>query len=185
MSTPRSGTLERVRQEHELQAAEPEAAGGSCGATPDLAGLDDAQARNVLVGQTVRFATTFLRWMESRPCDGLNYARISLLRALHRDGPAIMRDLGDQLGATPRNMTAIVDAMEQAGLVVRRPHPTDRRATLIELSPDGARAAAEAIGPRLDAMGEIFDSLTAAEREQFFAVMGKLTRAMRAQDGDC
>ena len=78
----------------------------------------------------------------------MNYARLSLLQALHCGGPAIMRDLGTQLGATPRNMTAMVDTLEQAQLVVRRPHPNDRRATMIELSPAGARAA-DGIGPRL------------------------------------
>jgi DNA-binding MarR family transcriptional regulator len=174
-----------VRQEDPLQAIRPETDDGACVARPDLVGLDDAEARNVLVGQTVRFATNFLRWMESRPCDGMNYARLSLLQALHCHGPAIMRDLGDQLGATPRNMTAIVDAMELAGLVVRRPHPRDRRATLIELSPDGVRAAAQAIGPQLDSIGEIFAGLTPAEREQFSAVMAKLTRAIRDQDRAC
>ena len=158
---------------------------GSCAEIPDLSGLDETQVRHVLVGQTARFTSSFLRWMEGRACDGLNYARLRLLQALHCGGPAIMRDLGTQLGATPRNMTAIVDAMEEAGLVVRRPHPTDRRATLIELSPDGARAATQAIGPQLDAISEIFAGLTPIEREQFSAVMGKLTQAMKDREQQC
>jgi DNA-binding MarR family transcriptional regulator len=153
--------------------------------SPDLAGLDDNEARHVLVGQTARFTTSFLRWMEGRACDGMNYARLRLLQTLHCGGPAIMRDLGTQLGATPRNMTAIVDVMEEAGLVVRRPHPTDRRATLIELSPDGARAATQAIGPQLDAISEIFTGLTPIEREQFSALMAKLTRAMKEREREC
>ncbi len=104
----------------------------------------------MLVAQTARFSASFLRWMETRACGGMNYARLRLLQALHCGGPAIMRDLGTQLGTTPRNMTAIVDALEEAQLVVRRPHPTDRRATLIELSPEGAREAEEGLGPRLE-----------------------------------
>jgi DNA-binding MarR family transcriptional regulator len=160
-------------------------AGGACGEGPDLAGLDDADVRQLLVGQTARFATGFLRWMETRSGDGLNYARMKLLQTLHCRGPAIMRDLGTELGATPRNMTAIIDAMEEAGLVVRRPHPTDRRATLIELSPDGARAAAQAIGPQLDTIAEIFTDLTPAEREQFSAIVAKLLRAMKDREPPC
>ena len=123
--------------------------------------------------------------MEGRACDGMNYARLSLLQALHCGGPAIMRDLGTQLGATPRNMTAMVDALEEAQLVVRRPHPTDRRATLIELSPAGERAAAQAIGPQLDAISEIFAGLSPVEREQFSAVMTKLTQAMKDREQQC
>jgi DNA-binding MarR family transcriptional regulator len=150
-----------------------------------LAGLDDSEARHVLVAQTARFTTSFLRWMEDRAGDGLNYARLRLVEALHCGGPAIMRDLGTQLGATPRNMTAIVDAMEEAGLVVRRPHPTDRRATLVELSPDGARAATQAIGPQLDAISEVFAGLNPIEREQFSALLAKLTQAMSDREQQC
>jgi DNA-binding MarR family transcriptional regulator len=96
-----------------------------------------------------------------------------------------MRDLGNQLGTTPRNMTAIVDALEDAHLVVRRPHPTDRRATLIELSPAGAREAEERLGARLDAMSEIFAGLSPGEREQFSAAMSKLMRAIRDRQQEC
>ena len=148
----------------------------------DLPGLDDAQVRHALVGQTARFTASYMRWMEDRAWGGMNYARLRLLQALHCGGPAIMRDLGTQLGATPRNMTAIVDALEEARLVVRRPHPNDRRATLIELSQEGTRAAAQAIGPQLDAISEIFAGLTPVEREQFSAVLAKLMQAMKEQD---
>ncbi len=145
----------------------------------------DGETRRLLVGQTARFAANFVRWMEGRTCDGLSYSRLRLLQALHCSGPAIMRDLGEQLGATPRNMTALVDALEEAQLVVRRPHPTDRRATLIELSEAGTQAANQALKPSLDAMAELFSSLSAAERQQFSALIVKLTRAMGPGQGKC
>ncbi len=145
----------------------------------------DAEGRRLLVGLTARFATDFVRWTEGRTCDGLSYSRLRLLQALHCRGPAIMRDLGEQLGATPRNMTALVDALEEAQLVVRRAHPTDRRATLIELSEAGAAATEQALEPRLDAMAELFASLSAAERAQFAALVVKLTKAMERGQGTC
>jgi len=169
-------------QEDPRLAADSATVAGACSETHSLAGLDDSEARHVLVAQTARFTTSFLRWMEDRAGDGLNYARLRLVEALHCGGPAIMRDLGTQLGTTPRNMTAIVDALEDARLVVRRPHPTDRRATLIELSPEGAREAASEIGPRLDVMSEIFAGLSPSEREQFSAVMTKMMHAMRDRE---
>jgi DNA-binding MarR family transcriptional regulator len=152
---------------------------------PDHAETREAESRRMLVAQTARFVSNFVRWMEGRTCDGLSYSRLRLLQALQCGGPAIMRDLGEQLGATPRNMTALVDALEEAQLVVRRPHPSDRRATLIELSASGTQAAGQALEPRLDAMAELFASLTAAEQEQFSALIGKLTRAMQPGQGTC
>ena len=138
-----------------------------------------------LVAETARFTSAFLRWMEGRACGGLTYARLRLLQALHCGGPAIMRDLGVQLGVSPRNMTAMVDALEEAQLVVRRPHPTDRRATLVELSPSGAREAEQALEPRLDAMAELFEGFTAAEQQAFADVLARLGQAMRDRQGDC
>jgi DNA-binding MarR family transcriptional regulator len=159
--------------------------GTECAGEVNFAGRSEADSRTILVAQTARFSASFLRWMETRACDGMSYARLRLLQALHCGGPAIMRDLGTQLGTTPRNMTAIVDALEDAQLVVRRPHPTDRRATLIELSPEGAREAEDGLGPRLDAMSEIFAGLTPGEREQFSAAMTKLMRAIKDRQQEC
>ena len=156
-----------------------------CGGDVNLAGRSEAETRTILAAQTARFSAGFLRWMETRAGDGMKFAQLRLLQALHCGGPGIMRDLGTQLGATPRNMTAIVDALEDARLVVRRPHPTDRRATLIELSAEGAREAQEGLAPRLSAMSEIFAGLSPDEREQFSAVITKLTRAIRERQGEC
>ena len=138
-----------------------------------------------LVAETARFTSAFMRWMEGRACGGLSYARLRLLQALHCGGPAIMRDLGVQLGVSPRNMTAMVDAMEDAQLVVRRPHPTDRRATLVELSPAGAREAEQALEPRLDAMAELFEEFSAAEQQAFADALVRLGQAIQARQDAC
>ena len=92
-----------------------------------------------------------------------------------------MRDLGEQLGVSPRNMTALVDALEDAELVVRRPHPTDRRATLVELSAAGTRQAEDALGPRLDAIAELFEGFSAADQQAFATALYRLGVAMRAR----
>ena len=150
-----------------------------------LAGLPEAERRRLLVAETARFTSAFLRWMEGRACDGLTYTRLRLLQTLHCGGPAIMRDLGDQLGVSPRNMTAMVDALEDAQLVVRRPHPTDRRATLVELSASGAREAEQALEPRLDAMAELFEGFSPGEQQAFAEALIRLGRAIRDRQGDC
>jgi DNA-binding MarR family transcriptional regulator len=159
---------------------------GRCGTAPvNLPSLGEADARQALAGQTARFAAAFLRWIDSRAGSGMSYGRLRLLQALHCRGPAIMRDLGTELGASPRNMTALVDALEEASLVVRRPHPTDRRATLVELSPAGVREAEQSLDEQLDAMSAIFGTLSAAEQEQFFAAIAKLVQAMKDGGQSC
>jgi DNA-binding MarR family transcriptional regulator len=56
-----------------------------------------------------------------------------------------MRALSEAVGVTPRTITGLVDALEADGWVQRRPHPSDRRATIVALTP-----AAEAAFARLD-----------------------------------
>jgi DNA-binding MarR family transcriptional regulator len=68
---------------------------------------------------------------------GLTEARVHLLWVLGLRGSTTQRDLADALRVTPRNVTGLVDALVDTGFVVRRPHPTDRRATLVELTRKG------------------------------------------------
>jgi DNA-binding MarR family transcriptional regulator len=73
---------------------------------------------------------------------GLTRAQAELLCRLGRSGPVTQRDLSRALACTPRNVTGLVDGPESRGLVARRSHPTDRRATLVTLTERGDRAAA-------------------------------------------
>ena len=52
------------------------------------------------------------------------------------------RELSRALRCTPRNVTGLLDALEDSGLVVRRPHPRDRRASLVNLTLGGKRTSA-------------------------------------------
>jgi DNA-binding MarR family transcriptional regulator len=50
----------------------------------------------------------------------------------------VMRALSTSLGVTPTTITGLVDALEADGWVIRQPHPTDRRAIVIALTPAAA-----------------------------------------------
>ena len=72
---------------------------------------------------------------------GVGGADLDALEYLEADGPLTQRDLGVRLSLTSGAITMLVDRLEHAGWVNRRPHPTDRRYTLLELSPKAAEAA--------------------------------------------
>ncbi len=65
---------------------------------------------------------------------GLTTARVHLLWALQHAGPSTQQSLAVLCGVTPRNITGLVDALELSGHVRRTPHPSDRRAVLVELT---------------------------------------------------
>jgi DNA-binding MarR family transcriptional regulator len=73
---------------------------------------------------------------------GLTRARTHLLWVVLQDGPSTQRHLADALGVSARNVTGLVDALVASGFVRRQPHPTDRRATLVDFTELGAATAA-------------------------------------------
>ncbi|HTW06928.1 MAG TPA: MarR family transcriptional regulator [Acidimicrobiales bacterium] len=69
---------------------------------------------------------------------GVSSTDLDALEHLEADGPLTQRDLGERLSITSGAVTMLVDRLEDAGWVNRRPHPSDRRYTLIELSAQAA-----------------------------------------------
>jgi DNA-binding MarR family transcriptional regulator len=72
---------------------------------------------------------------------GLTRSRAEVIWRLHHLGPVTQRALSEALRCTPRNVTGLVDALEATGHVARRPHPGDRRATLVTLTERGRATA--------------------------------------------
>jgi len=125
-----------------------------------------------LVETTWEFAQTFDRWLQRcQPVEGISWSRLRLLGFLSCHGPQKMSDLGAELGVTPRNITTLVDALEQDGLVARRPHPTDRRVTLIELTPRAATCTAALWSERLAAASALFTSLSEADQRELLRLL--------------
>lgn len=125
-----------------------------------------------------QFTASFQRWMSSLASDGLTYPRLRVLEELHCRGPAKLKSLADLVGMSARNITALADALEADGLARRLDHPTDRRITLLELTPDGVAEADQALTPRLARMGQLFDRLTPRERDQLERTLHTLVEAI-------
>ncbi len=126
------------------------------------------------------FAHSFLKWVDVRPSGGLTFPRLRVLEALHCQGPAKMKTLADGLGLSARNLTAVADSLEGEGLLRRVAHPSDRRATLLELTDDGQVAADESLGPRLAEISRLFDELSPADRDNLRSTLAALVAAMES-----
>ncbi|MCQ3935799.1 MAG: hypothetical protein DPW18_02010 [Chloroflexi bacterium] len=62
---------------------------------------------------------------------GLNVTDMECLRLLFQKGVATPSELSRSTGLTSGATTAMLDRLEKAGLIERRPNPNDRRGTLI------------------------------------------------------
>ncbi|CAN5744025.1 hypothetical protein BH18ACT11_BH18ACT11_16720 [soil metagenome] len=138
-----------------------------------------------LVDEFAAFGPLYLKWVRSRLQDrGMTYARMRLLGALHCNGPQIMSSISDELGVTRRNVTALVDALEEEGLVRRTPHPTDRRATVIEMTGRGERTMDRIYDEHRAAVAELFEGLDEEERTELTRMLGAMRETLR-REGIC
>jgi DNA-binding MarR family transcriptional regulator len=110
---------------------------------------------------------------------GLTPARAELVWLLHRDGPRTQRELSRALTCTPRNVTGLVDALEATGFVLRSPHPTDRRATVVSLTREGATLARGWHRDRDDGTADLLGETSPADLATFVTVLDRILGNLR------
>jgi len=71
---------------------------------------------------------------------GLNGREYSVLAVLSDDEPRSQQDLAQMLGKAPALMVAVIDELEQRGLVERTRDASDRRRTRVTLTKAGQKA---------------------------------------------
>ena len=74
------------------------------------------------------------------------------------------------------NITTLIDRMEKAGLVARKPVPNDRRYNIIELTPHGVEMYQKVSGIYKQKIGQIMHVLNDEELESLKTVLEKLRR---------
>ena len=72
------------------------------------------------------------------------------------------------------SMTAAIDRLEQRGLVVRKATSSDRRARIVELTPEGNRVAAAYFETHARDLEDLMSVLSAKEKQQIYASLKKL-----------
>lgn len=93
-----------------------------------------------------------------------------LLALWHEDG-LTQRQLLDRMEVEQATLANTLSRMERDGLILRRPHPSDRRAQIISLSDRGRELEQMAIEAAAQADDEIFAGFRRFERELLLAYM--------------
>ena len=117
-----------------------------------------------------------LEHMEQR----IGLAPLRALQALDRLGPSLVTELGADLGLLPSTASRLSDRLADAGYITRRVSPTNRRATLLELTDAGQAALDELVALRVEAFGEVTQHMSEADR----AALIQGTRAFTAAHRD-
>jgi DNA-binding MarR family transcriptional regulator len=81
-----------------------------------------------------------LRGVDLETATGLSGRELDLVALLTASGPTSVKSLVADLQLPRSTMTAIVDRLEERGLVLRHPNPSDRRSVVLESTPRAAEA---------------------------------------------
>jgi DNA-binding MarR family transcriptional regulator len=106
--------------------------------------------------------------------EGLDFGLFDVLATLRRSGAPYRLSptaLNEWCMVTSGGMTARLDRLEEAGLIVRRPDPDDRRALLVELSPTGFAVIDKLLAAHLASEERLLASLSPEDREQLATLL--------------
>lgn len=141
---------------------------------------DTSQRRDVL-SQLLLVTTLMTDDMQRGLAErGLTPTRAQVLWVLGEAERLTQRELSQRLKVTPRNVTALVDALEQTGFVRRSAHPTDRRAIVVELSNQGQDALARLRSELTAFAVQLLGDLPADELATFKAMLDRICEKLKA-----
>jgi DNA-binding MarR family transcriptional regulator len=107
---------------------------------------------------------------------GLNVTDMECLRLLFQKGIATPSELARHTGLTSGATTAMLDRLEKAGLIERRPNPNDRRGTLIAPEKSSAEKMASWFASARKAQDELISSYSESELEIIADVFERFTQ---------
>lgn len=112
---------------------------------------------------------------------GMRLKQLIALDHLRDTESCLQQGLGQMLMLDPNNCVLLLNELDERGYVERRRDPADRRRHIVEITPAGREALAEAERKLETLEDEVLGNLSQAERAQLH---GLLVKAMAGQDLD-
>ncbi len=107
----------------------------------------------------------------------LSLTEAAVMARLAKHGPATTADLARAESMKPQSMGATIAALEELGMVERKPHPTDGRQVNIELTAKGAAVRKSAKDAKRMWLAQAIAQLDEQERDTLFAA-GKIIKRL-------
>jgi DNA-binding MarR family transcriptional regulator len=141
-------------------------------------GVPEASPRSVgfLISQ-LGLASSKSFAQELRPL-GIHPGEFALMRYVGSSEGHSQQALAERLAIPPSRMVAKVDALEEAGLIERRPDPTDRRVRALYLTPKGRRLLKRAGEIAVEFESRLCADLDARERDELIDLLQRLQPAL-------
>lgn len=99
----------------------------------------------------------------------LSLTEAAVMARLDREGPATTAELARAERMKPQSMGTTIAALEEMGMVERKPHPTDGRQLHIALTPKGLAIRNTTKDAKRNWLTQVIEQLSEAERETLFS----------------
>jgi MarR family 2-MHQ and catechol resistance regulon transcriptional repressor len=96
------------------------------------------------------------------------------LEALLHKSPLTISEIQGKVLLASGSMTAAVDRLENKGLIARRPAPFDRRAKVLDLTPEGRLVGETAFSRHVAELESAMAVLNPSEKRQLHTLLKKL-----------
>jgi DNA-binding MarR family transcriptional regulator len=107
----------------------------------------------------------------------LSVTESAVIARLAKQGPATAAELARSEGMRPQSMGTTITALEEMGMVERKPHPTDGRQMNIELTSKGAAVRNNMKDAKHTWLAQAIAQLDKEEQETLFAA-GSIIRRL-------
>ena len=115
---------------------------------------------------------------------GICQTDFMVLEALLHKGPLTITEIQAKVLLASGSMTAAVDRVESRGLVIRKTTAQDRRARVLELTPQGRKLIEGAFAEHVRYLEKAMSVLDSKERNQLYAGLKKLGRSASGGKND-
>ncbi len=105
---------------------------------------------------------------------GISFPQFAVLLSLARKRPLKMSEVSAMLRISLPAVTHLVDRLEGKGYLRRKPHPKDRRVTLLDLTPKGLGVVEQTQGRTMEMLTRVFLKKRPSERTAIFGFMEEM-----------
>jgi DNA-binding MarR family transcriptional regulator len=114
----------------------------------------------------------------------VNATDLFAMEHLSRHGSSTPSELAQELGVTSSAATFVVDRLAAQGHVTRRPHPDDRRKTVVAPAAESVQQVMEMIRPVATGLADYVDAMPPADRAVVEAFLDQVATVYRVAVGD-
>ena len=108
----------------------------------------------------------------------ISHSQLCVIMMLVHNGPSRSSDIGKELKVAPPTATGIIGRLEKAGYVQRVSDKSDRRAVIVDLTPQGRKLSLTLRGTVVNRWTQILSKIPRDDADKYLEILKKINEAL-------